>query len=778
MDSSMDFEWTRLQGKTQSGLTGPSSDHTIGDTTGFYLYIEASPPRNEGDKARLVTPSITSSSEMVLTFYSHMYGATMGTLNVYRRTGSNDNLIMSLNGDRGDIWNLETAVLDPGSFSLVFEAMRGSDWSSDLAIDDITVTASPKGRADIAFVVDGSGSVGAGNFEKMKSFVRDVTNDLTIGSDAVQVAFVLFSDSSAVEFGLNAFTDKESLASAINQVIYKGGATNIASGLRSLRQDIFVASMGDRATAPNVGILLSDGPSNWDAESTVPEAQEARATGIELFAVGVGPDADKDEMLQITNSEERVMAVSNFDTLSTMKNSIIGSTRNDENECVSSPCRNGGVCLDRLNTFVCECSSGFSGDTCEQNCVSQADVIFAIDTSGSIAVRDFRKILTFVGKVSKQLQVGQNARIGLVTFSSTAKVEFHLNEHMDVRSVLSSLDKVKYRYGATNTQAALKMMQNDMFTTDNGDRAAPNVVILVTDGISTVEQENTLPNAESLKLTGAHIFVIGVGSFVDVDELSGIASSPSESNMILVTDFDALDTVVMTVAEPICTGQNSCSSSPCQNGGQCFNKVNGYTCSCPSDKGGLSCEVDCPRNIDLAFLIDESGSIGLDNFRKVMDFVMAIAKNVATGSRIGVVTFSDNAAEEFNMVKHGDKQQILDGIEAIKYSGGATHTAAGLQMLRESTFQTNNGNRNGVPDVAIVITDGISTVNEVNTGTQASLLKSIGVEVWSIGIGQIDKERQNELSEVATSDSTIKTVSDFESLQGLVNEIVSTLCSS
>lgn len=36
-------------------------------------------------------------------------------------------------------------------------------------------------------------------------------------------------------------------------------------------------------------------------------------------------------------------------------------------ECASSPCLNGGSCLDRLNRFQCLCPAGFSGQFCETN---------------------------------------------------------------------------------------------------------------------------------------------------------------------------------------------------------------------------------------------------------------------------------------------------------------------------------------------------------------------------------------------------------------------------
>ena len=64
------------------------------------MYIEASPPRREGDNAKLVL-SLPGNGKMgCLSFYYHMYGENMGTLNVF----IGNKKVFSESGDHGNTW--------------------------------------------------------------------------------------------------------------------------------------------------------------------------------------------------------------------------------------------------------------------------------------------------------------------------------------------------------------------------------------------------------------------------------------------------------------------------------------------------------------------------------------------------------------------------------------------------------------------------------------------------------------------------------------------------
>ena len=62
-------------------------------------------------------------------------------------------------------------------------------------------------------------------------------------------------------------------------------------------------------------------------------------------------------------------------------------------------------------------------------CRLTADVVFAIDSSGSIGSANFQLELDFVRELVNSLNVGQGSRVGALQYSNNAQVQFHLNDH-------------------------------------------------------------------------------------------------------------------------------------------------------------------------------------------------------------------------------------------------------------------------------------------------------------------------------------------------------------
>ncbi len=152
--------WILDSGGTQSLNTGPSDDISGG---GNYIYYEAS--GSPQDTVFLISEcfNISSLTNPTLRFYYHMYGANIGTLNIY----INNNLEWSLSGNQFNSWNLsQIDLINYSGIDIVvtFSAVYGGGWAGDIAIDNIEISEPLPGCTDslacnydaFAIVDDGS----------------------------------------------------------------------------------------------------------------------------------------------------------------------------------------------------------------------------------------------------------------------------------------------------------------------------------------------------------------------------------------------------------------------------------------------------------------------------------------------------------------------------------------------------------------------------------------------------------------------------------------------
>ncbi|MHC4961295.1 MAG: hypothetical protein ACYTGA_04130, partial [Planctomycetota bacterium] len=118
-------DWTRNSGSTVSSDTGPSSGAN-GST--WYVYLECSSggANNSGDNAILEGPNLDADAyDLELSFYYHMYGGDIGTLNVDVYNGTWNDGVWSLSGPQGDVYTQATVDLSAytGTIKLRFRAV-------------------------------------------------------------------------------------------------------------------------------------------------------------------------------------------------------------------------------------------------------------------------------------------------------------------------------------------------------------------------------------------------------------------------------------------------------------------------------------------------------------------------------------------------------------------------------------------------------------------------------------------------------------------------------
>lgn len=147
-------------GTTPSSSTGPSSAHSGNK----FFFTEAS-SGNLDNEAELITPLIDISmlTTPYLSFYYHMYGSAMGSLHVDIMSNGNwhnDEII--INGEQqtseNDPWLEQGLVINyPGPVKIRFRGIRGNNYRSDIAIDDIRIDEMPTCPVPTNFTVNNIG---------------------------------------------------------------------------------------------------------------------------------------------------------------------------------------------------------------------------------------------------------------------------------------------------------------------------------------------------------------------------------------------------------------------------------------------------------------------------------------------------------------------------------------------------------------------------------------------------------------------------------------------
>ncbi|KAJ8319985.1 hypothetical protein KUTeg_001572 [Tegillarca granosa] len=496
-------------------------------------------------------------------------------------------------------------------------------------------------KLDLVFVMDSSTSVSEQNFWKMKSFLRTMVSAADVDSGNVRVGLISYSEIAEVRFYLNTYSTKSDILKGITEMPYVYGRTNTADALRVLWSEMYTNVKGDRRDVPNTAIVVTDGVSNINQARTQLEAINARATGIHIYAIGIGlPDLTELNGIATSPASRNRFTIDNFEELENLPGKV-------------------------FKTICTECKA-------------EVDLVIIIDSSTSVGPDNYEKTKTFVTDLLRNAEIDSGlVRVGIVTYSTNVDVRFNLNTYSTKTQIFDAIQNIEYTYGSTNTAGAIGRMRNTMFTTANGDRPnVPNVAIIITDGVSNINARETIPEAEAARKANIHIYAIGI---------------------------------------------------------EC----------------GLA-------KVDLVFVLDSSTSVGQDNYDKMLNFLKDFLRNadIDSGSiRVGVVSYSTGVHLEFKMNDYTTQQEVFNAIDNIPYRYGSTNTADGLRKMHNEMFTARNGDREDVPNIAIVITDGVSNINSRRTIPESNAAKKKvdgGFSTWAdwgpcsvtCGVGYTRRSRQ------------------------------------
>ncbi|KAI2654808.1 Cartilage matrix protein [Labeo rohita] len=407
---------------------------------------------------------------------------------------------------------------------------------------------------DLVFVVDSSRSVRPDDYERVKTFIKDVLLFLNVGHNQTRVGLLQFGSVVQNEFFLNSYFEKQHLLRAVERMEHLASGTMTGLALQFMREEAFSLARGARPAhmqVPRVAMVVTDGRPQDSVEE---EAARSRQDGIEVFAVGVGR-VDMATLRAIGSEPytEHVHLVANFSQIETLVSVFYSKLCAESDPCASGKHDCENECVNTNDSFMCRCRKGFTltsdGKTCGLDCKrGSVDLMFVMNGSKHLGITSFDLLKQFISRMVSALPAG--TRVGLLQYSTKVRSEFTLGQYSSASELQRAIAAVHYMGRGSVIGSALHYLIQNSFR--NSSRTVQMVAIVLTDGRS---QDSVGKWASKVKAD------VGVGETAE-EELNFIASEPQQKHAYYAEDFGKMEHIADKLKTQIhsCEGTTACVS--------------------------------------------------------------------------------------------------------------------------------------------------------------------------------------------------------------------------
>ncbi|XP_075469301.1 cochlin isoform X2 [Ascaphus truei] len=455
-----------------------------------------------------------------------------GALTLRRLPGQENYLSVDANGLQSQSlskWSSSFSVSKPRSKGLEVAGKRVSTQLSSATKRHKKTPEKKPGnkdcKAEVAFLIDGSTSIGHRRFNLQKNFVSKVALTLEIGRDGPHVGVVQASEQPKTEFYLKNFTSSKDVLLAVKEIRFRGGNSNTGKALKHTAQSFFSTANGVRKGIPKVVVVFIDG---WPADNIVEAGIVAREFGINVFIVSVAPPTPEElGMVQdVAFIDKSVCKNNSF--FSYHMPSWFGTTKYVK-PLVQKLCSHEHL-------------------LCSKTCYNSVNIAFLIDGSSSVGDHNFHLVLEFIAGVVRAFDVSDiGAKVGAVQFTYDQRTEFGLNDFSSKEEVLLALRGIHYMSGGTATGAAIDFTVRNLFqpTKDGHNK---NFLVIITDGQS---YDDVRGPANAAQRAGVTVFSVGV-TWAPLEDLKDMASEPKDTHTFFTREFPGLEKIVPDITRGIC----------------------------------------------------------------------------------------------------------------------------------------------------------------------------------------------------------------------------------
>ncbi|XP_062422663.1 vitrin isoform X4 [Pungitius pungitius] len=387
----------------------------------------------------------------------------------------------------------------------------------------------PNCMVDLAFLMDGSWSIGKRRFQIQKDFLSEVAQVISVGVAGPMMGIIQYGDEPVTEISLKSYSNSREVKSAVEKIGQKGGLSNVGKALSYINKHYFSDANGNRGAAPNVAVVLVDG---WPTDKVEEASRLARESGINIFFVTIegADDSEKQNLVETNFVDKAVCRTNGFFSLPVTSWFAL---RKAVQPLVKRVCD-----TDRL--------------VCSKTCVNANDIAFVIDGSSSVGTGNFRTVLQFVANITQEFEISDtDTRVGAVQYTYEQRLELGFGQYNSKAELLNAIKRINYWSGGTSTGAAITFAAEQLFS-----KSKPNkrkIMIVITDGRS---YDDVRVPALAVHRQGVIAYSIGI-AWAAQDELEYIATDPDKEHSFFVDEFDNLYKFVPKIIHNICQEFNS-----------------------------------------------------------------------------------------------------------------------------------------------------------------------------------------------------------------------------
>ena len=189
--------------------------------------------------------------------------------------------------------------------------------------------------------------------------------------------------------------------------------------------------------------------------------------------------------------------------------------------------------------------------------------------------------------------------------------------------------------------------------------------------------------------------------------------------------------------------------------------------------------IECKKTMaDIVFLLDDSQHMSVSSSKKVIQFVKDVVTNFKIGAnyvRVGSVSSSSLLENNFHLNRHFKLNNLLNAIDSIRHRNRNSTLSSAFDYLRTQSFTVANGDRVGIPNVLVMVTDG-RPENESQTLKAAKALKDSGVIIFVISVGKSVQHPDLIFLASESSSKSVYTVNNFGVLDEITTKITKLIC--